>query len=38
MEDVDWIFNDLKLRAGWGQTSNQSVTPYATLEDFRSAV
>lgn len=31
MEDVDWIFNNLKLRAGWGQTSNQSVTPYATL-------
>lgn len=25
------IFNNLKLRAGFGQTSNQAVLPYATL-------
>ena len=30
MENVDWM-NSLKLRLGWGQTSNQSVDPYATL-------
>lgn len=30
MENVDWMDN-LKLRLGWGQTSNQAVTPYATL-------
>jgi len=30
MEDVDWV-NNLKVRLGWGQTSNQSVDPYATL-------
>ena len=29
MEDVDWVI--IKLRLGWGQTSNQSVDPYATL-------
>jgi TonB-linked SusC/RagA family outer membrane protein len=25
------IFNNLKLRAGYGQTSNQAIAPYATL-------
>lgn len=30
MQDIEWI-NSLKLRAGYGQTSNQSVAPYATL-------
>ncbi|WP_240676118.1 SusC/RagA family TonB-linked outer membrane protein [Botryobacter ruber] len=30
MEDVSLI-NMLKLRAGYGQTSNQSINPYATL-------
>lgn len=30
MEDVSWI-NMLKIRAGYGETSNQSVDPYATL-------
>jgi TonB-linked SusC/RagA family outer membrane protein len=30
MKNVDWI-NSLKLRLGFGQTSNQSVAPYATL-------
>lgn len=30
MEDVSWV-NNLKVRLGWGQTSNQSVDPYATL-------
>jgi TonB-linked SusC/RagA family outer membrane protein len=30
MESVEWLGN-LKLRAGWGQTSNQAVSPYATL-------
>ena len=30
MKDVTWL-NSLKLRAGYGQTSNQSVDPYATL-------
>ncbi|MEL7599267.1 MAG: SusC/RagA family protein [Bacteroidetes bacterium GWD2_45_23] len=30
MENLNWI-NNLKLRLGWGQTSNQAVTPYATL-------
>lgn len=30
MENVDWMDN-LKLRLGWGQTSNQAVSPYATL-------
>ena len=30
MESVDWI-NDLKLRVGYGQTSNQAVAPYKTL-------
>lgn len=30
MKDVSWL-NSLKLRAGYGQTSNQSVDPYATL-------
>ncbi|ANH81486.1 SusC/RagA family protein [Niabella ginsenosidivorans] len=30
LQNVTWI-NALKLRAGYGQTSNQSVAPYATL-------
>lgn len=30
MKDVDWL-DALKLRAGYGQTSNQAVAPYATL-------
>jgi TonB-linked SusC/RagA family outer membrane protein len=30
MKGVEWV-NSLKLRAGYGQTSNQSVAPYATL-------
>lgn len=30
MKDLSWL-NLLKIRAGYGQTSNQSVAPYATL-------
>lgn len=30
MSNVNWL-NSLKLRAGYGQTSNQSISPYATL-------
>jgi len=30
MKDLTWL-SALKLRAGYGQTSNQSVDPYATL-------
>jgi TonB-linked SusC/RagA family outer membrane protein len=30
MDNITAI-NNLKLRAGWGQTSNQAVTPYSTL-------
>lgn len=30
MKNINWI-NSLKLRAGYGETSNQSVDPYATL-------
>jgi len=30
MKNIGWI-NSLKIRAGYGQTSNQSVAPYATL-------
>ena len=30
MKNVTWV-NALKLRGGYGQTSNQSVAPYATL-------
>lgn len=30
LKDVNWL-NRLKLRAGWGQTSNQAINPYATL-------
>lgn len=30
MKDVSWL-DALKIRAGYGQTSNQSVAPYATL-------
>jgi hypothetical protein len=32
MEKVDWL-NTLKLRLGWGITSNQAVSPYQTLGD-----
>ena len=30
MQNVSWM-NALKLRLGWGQTSNQAVDPYSTL-------
>ena len=30
MENVDWV-NNLKLRAGWGLTSNQAIDPYTTF-------
>ncbi|OQP48022.1 SusC/RagA family protein [Niastella yeongjuensis] len=30
IQDLDF-FNSLKLRAGFGQTSNQAIAPYATL-------
>ena len=30
MDNVNWI-DMLKLRAGYGQTSNQSISPYSTL-------
>ena len=30
MRNVSWV-NSLKLRAGYGQTSNQAIAPYATL-------
>lgn len=30
MEDIKWL-DILKIRAGYGQTSNQSVSPYATF-------
>ncbi len=30
MNRVDWV-NSLKLRGGWGITSNQGINPYATL-------
>ena len=30
MKNITWL-NSLKLRAGYGETSNQSVDPYATL-------
>lgn len=30
MKDVDWL-SSLKLRVGYGQTSNQAINPYATL-------
>jgi TonB-linked SusC/RagA family outer membrane protein len=30
MDKLDWLDN-LKVRVGYGQTSNQSVSPYATL-------
>ena len=30
MKSVDWL-NNLKLRVGYGETSNQSIDPYATL-------
>jgi len=30
MQNSNWI-NNLKLRVGWGQTSNQAINPYQTL-------
>ncbi|MCX2837961.1 TonB-dependent receptor [Salinimicrobium sp. MT39] len=30
MENVEWM-NSLKIRAGYGETSNQAVDPYSTL-------
>src|SRR6202021_2667758 len=30
MKSVSWV-NNLKLRGGWGLTSNQGVAPYTTL-------
>lgn len=30
MQDFDWI-DQLKLRVGYGETSNQSINPYSTL-------
>ena len=30
MDQVAWV-NSLKLRGGWGITSNQGISPYATL-------
>ena len=30
MDDVSWV-NALKIRAGYGETSNQAVDPYSTL-------
>jgi len=30
MKDVSWL-DALKIRLGWGQTSNQAIAPYATL-------
>ena len=30
IQKISWV-NNLKLRLGWGQTSNQAVSPYATL-------
>ncbi len=36
LDDVDWISN-LKLRAGWGQTGNQSISAFATQTTYGSA-
>ena len=30
LQDVNWL-NRLKIRVGWGQTSNQAISPYSTL-------
>ncbi|WP_116108594.1 SusC/RagA family TonB-linked outer membrane protein [Lewinella sp. IMCC34191] len=30
MQELGWL-NRLKLRVGWGQTSNQAISPYSTL-------
>ncbi|MDT0676346.1 SusC/RagA family TonB-linked outer membrane protein [Autumnicola musiva] len=30
MDDTEWV-NSLKIRAGYGETSNQAVDPYSTL-------
>ena len=29
------VVSNLKLRAGWGQTGNQSIGPYNTWENYR---
>ncbi|HEY0039467.1 MAG TPA: TonB-dependent receptor [Flavisolibacter sp.] len=36
MEGISWI-NNLKLRAGYGLTSNQAITPYSTLGSLATA-
>lgn len=30
------VVNDLKIRAGWGQTGNQDIPPYSTFSSYRS--
>lgn len=35
MKDLNWL-TSLKLRAGYGQTSNQAINPYATLGAMKS--
>jgi hypothetical protein len=30
MENINWLDN-LKLRVGYGETSNQAINPYSTL-------
>jgi TonB-linked SusC/RagA family outer membrane protein len=30
MQNINWL-NNLKIRGGWGKTSNQGINPYATL-------
>ena len=34
MEDLSWIFSDLKLRYGWGQTGNQEISNTAIYNIF----
>ena len=34
MEDLSWIFSDLKLRYGWGQTGNQEISNTAIYNVF----
>lgn len=36
MRKISWL-NSLKLRAGFGQTSNQAITPYSTLGNLATA-
>ncbi len=31
MDNISNVVSNLKVRAGWGETSNQAVAPYATL-------